>query len=220
MGRLASRPVTVDKIRTFLHAPNPVNLAGALTLLRAHPQILVLHERYRHEADVLVVLEEAVTDETISAIRNFQDHAEARNQTRCVVVTDRFRPGDLLPALDSGVVSVMSLPEAPARLAAAILTAHDGTLRLPPQLQGALLVQLKRLQQHVLEPGGLTMSGLSTRECDVLRLLAEGLSTEEIAVRLNYSERTVKNILYALMTRLGLSNRSHAVAYAVRTGAI
>ncbi len=210
----------MDKTKAYLHAPNPVILAGALTLLRVHPEILLLPERDRRCADVLVVLEEAVTEETMAAIRSFQAVAEAPELPRCVVVTDRFRRGDLLPALDGGVVSVMSLRDAPARLAAAILAAHDGTVHLPPELQGALLAQLRRLQHHVLEPSGLTMSGLSTRECDVLRLLAEGLTTEEIAVRLNYSERTVKNVLHAVMTRLGLSNRAHAVAYALRAGAI
>ena len=220
ISRPAGRPATVDKTKTYLHAPNPVLLAGASTLLRAHPEILLLLERDRHRADVLVVLEEAVTDRTMAAIRSLQAVAEVPDQPRCVVVTDRFRPGDLLPALEGGVVSVMSLPEAPARLAVAIIAAHNGIVHLPPELQGALLAQLRRLQHHVLEPGGLTMSGLSTQECDVLRLLADGLTSAEIAVKLNYSERTVKNVLYALMSRLGLSNRAHAVAYALRAGAI
>lgn len=72
----------------------------------------------------------------------------------------------------------------------------------------------------MLGPRGLTASGLETREVDVLRLIAEGLDTAEIADRMKYSERTVKNILYAMMTRLNLRNRSHAVAYAMRSGII
>ena len=54
----------------------------------------------------------------------------------------------------------------------------------------------------------------------MLRLVAEGFGTEEIAAKLCYSERTVKNVLYGLMTRCGLNNRAHAVAYALRAGAI
>jgi DNA-binding NarL/FixJ family response regulator len=70
----------------------------------------------------------------------------------------------------------------------------------------------------VLDPHGLTAAGLYTREVDVLRLLAEGMDTLEIAQRLNYSERTVKNIIHGVLSRLKLRNRSHAVAYALRNG--
>src|SRR5262245_10749288 len=154
------------------------------------------------------------------AIREFHRQAAAPDWLRCVLVTDRFRPRDLLPALGCGTVSVMSLFEAGDRLLPAILRAHDGSVHLPPDLQGVLLAQLRRLQQNVRGSDGQTISGLSTRECDVLRLLANGLDTGAIAFELNYSERTVKNVLYGVMRRLGLKNRAHAVAYALRTGAI
>jgi len=72
----------------------------------------------------------------------------------------------------------------------------------------------------VLRPRGLTVSGFTDRELEVLRLLADGLDTGEVAAKLNYSQRTVKNIIYAVMTRFGLRNRTHAVAYAIRTGAL
>jgi DNA-binding NarL/FixJ family response regulator len=77
-----------------------------------------------------------------------------------------------------------------------------------------------RLQRHVLGPRGLTFSGLSERELGVLRLVADGLDTSEIAERLSYSERTIKNIIHDITTRLHLRNRSHAVAFAMRHGLI
>jgi DNA-binding NarL/FixJ family response regulator len=58
------------------------------------------------------------------------------------------------------------------------------------------------------------------RELAVLRMLGEGCDTREIARRLAYSERTVKTVIQDLSQRLGLRNRSHAVAYAVRNGLI
>jgi len=61
-------------------------------------------------------------------------------------------------------------------------------------------------------------SGPSPRERDVLTLLADGCSTREIAQRLSYSERTIKNVLQDFNTRLQLRNRTQAVAYAVRRG--
>ncbi|MET0864190.1 MAG: helix-turn-helix transcriptional regulator, partial [Nakamurella sp.] len=54
----------------------------------------------------------------------------------------------------------------------------------------------------------------------VLKLVAGGHDTAEIASLLSYSQRTVKNILHDVTTRLQLRNRSHAVAYAVREGLI
>ena len=61
---------------------------------------------------------------------------------------------------------------------------------------------------------------LTPREAAVLRLLADGLNTAEVAVRLAYSERTVKNIVYDLTVRLDVRNRTHAVAWAIREGVI
>ncbi len=52
------------------------------------------------------------------------------------------------------------------------------------------------------------------------RLVAEGLRTDEIASKLSCSERTVKNVLRTAIRRLGLVNRTHAVAYAIRSGAL
>ena len=61
-------------------------------------------------------------------------------------------------------------------------------------------------------------SGVSKRERDVLTLLADGYSTREIAQRMSYSERTIKNVLQDFNERLQLRNRTQAVAYAVRRG--
>ena len=75
----------------------------------------------------------------------------------------------------------------------------------------------KELMPHYLE---WEEAGLAPREVEVLRLLADGLDTSEIARKLAYSERTVKNVVHDVTTRLQLRNRSHAVAYALREGLI
>ena len=77
-----------------------------------------------------------------------------------------------------------------------------------------------QLQRQVLSPRGLTFSGLTEREAAVLRLLADGYDTAEVGRRLYYSERTVKNIIHDVTSRLELRNRAHAVAYAIREGLI
>ncbi|HTQ67186.1 MAG TPA: LuxR C-terminal-related transcriptional regulator [Solirubrobacteraceae bacterium] len=64
------------------------------------------------------------------------------------------------------------------------------------------------------------MHTLSDREFDVLRMLADGESTRGIAQRLNYSERTVKNVVHDLLAKMGCRTRAHAVALATRQGVI
>jgi DNA-binding NarL/FixJ family response regulator len=61
---------------------------------------------------------------------------------------------------------------------------------------------------------------LTTRETEILRLMADGLATAKIARTLSCSERTVKNIFHGVTSRLNLRNRPHAVAYALRKGLI
>ena len=99
-------------------------------------------------------------------------------------------------------------------------TAANGDGSLPPDLLGILLKQVAQIQQHVLNPRGLSFSGLTDREAEVLRLVADGYDTAEIATTLCYSQRTVKNVLHDMTARFNLRNRSHAVAYAVRQGLI
>lgn len=65
-----------------------------------------------------------------------------------------------------------------------------------------------------------SLINLSDREQSVLTLIADGLPTREIAAQLCYSERTVKNVLHDVVTKLGVRSRSQAVAHAVREGLI
>ena len=84
----------------------------------------------------------------------------------------------------------------------------------------ALLGKRVGEEVQVLAPRGMTFSGLTEREIEVLRLVAEGYDTAEIAKTICFSERTIKSILHDVTTRLQLRNRAHAVAYAVREGLI
>jgi DNA-binding NarL/FixJ family response regulator len=61
---------------------------------------------------------------------------------------------------------------------------------------------------------------LDDREAEVMRLVADGLDTSDIAEHLSYSESTIKGVLAKLMTRLEARNRCHAVAIVVREGLI
>ncbi len=68
--------------------------------------------------------------------------------------------------------------------------------------------------------GPLQPAELSPRDVSVLRLLADGSSTADIASGLAYSESTIKNVVHDLVHRLGARNRTQAVAMAIRAGVI
>ena len=138
-----------------------------------------------------------------------------------MLVVSRLDDVGLLTATEEGVSGVLRRSGADtSSLSRTIRAVAVGNGSLPPDLLGRLLAQVGQLQRHVLGPRGLTFSGLTERELNVLKLLAEGLDTAEVGRRLFYSERTVKNIVHDLTSRLELRNRTHAVAYAIRQGLI
>ena len=127
----------------------------------------------------------------------------------------------LLSALEAGARGVLRRNQAtPENLFEAIRAAAGGEGALSPDLLGRLLDQVGRLQRQVLNPRGLSFAVLTDREIKVLKLLADGLDTAEVGRRLFYSERTVKNIVHDVTSRLNLRNRTQAVAYALRQGLI
>lgn len=204
-----------DIVAVAIQSTDPVTALGATSILNDDARVRVVDDA--GEAEVLVVLERSIDDELFARLRAVR----GESSLRCVLVTDHFPPVGLMTAIECGVAAVLPrCGTTDTELVHAVLAVRDGAAHLPPALQGTLLTQLDRMRREVLEPNGLTMSGLTARERDVLRSLAEGLGIEEIANRLAYSERTVKNVLYGLMTRYGLSTRAHAVAYALRAGVI
>lgn len=207
-----------DKVRVAVHAPDPITAAGVLAYLRTRPELTILLARDIADCDIVIVATDTVTADVMTTLRRT---AASTKTARTVLVTNHLAEADLLTAIECRVVAVLPRNGATSeRLLTTILAANRGRGELPPDLLGALLTQVERLQRDVLAMHGLSASGLAPREIDILRLMAEGADTVEIAKNLCYSERTVKNIIYGLMHRLNLRNRPHAVAYAMRAGII
>jgi DNA-binding NarL/FixJ family response regulator len=207
----------MEPITVHVHAWDPISAAGVVSELRPRPEVRVVGAQDADRAAVVVVVADSVDEEALKLLRTVQRQGTARS----VLVAGRLEEGDLVKVVETGVVGIARRCEAtPDRLVAVITAAASGEGCVPPDLLGRLLEQVGRLQRHVLGPRGIMFTGLAPREVDVLRLLAEGLDTAEIARRLAYSERTVKNVVHDVTTRLQLRNRSHAVAYALREGLI
>ena len=205
------------RIRVFVFGEDPISQAGVATQLRGRPEVLVVDGTDIDSAEVAVVIVDQMGENTARTV-----HAVQRGGCpRVVLVVSELDDAGLLVAVETGVSGLLRRREAtPERLAAAVTSAASGDGTLAPDLLGRLMAQMSRLQRDVLAPRGIGPAGLTDRERDVLRLLADGLDTAEIAAQLAYSERTIKNIIHDLTTRLNLRNRSHAVAYAVKSGLI
>jgi DNA-binding NarL/FixJ family response regulator len=95
-------------------------------------------------------------------------------------------------------------------IARAIRTIHDGGSYLEPRVARTLLAEVSAPRR--------TPDTLSAREHEVLRLVADGLPTKQIAASLSITERTVKFHVKSIFRKLGADNRAQAVALAAQRG--
>lgn len=204
---------------TAVCASDQVTRDGALSYLHASKRVKLLPRGAVAGADAVVVFATEVTEATLQCMQSADRAAPAGVQI--VMVANAISEHYLPRALKFGLVSF--LPRAQTNMGQVlrvVLNTQDGRATLPDSLIRSLIDQINALQRNVLEPSGMDLSGLKAREISVLTLLADGPSTAKIAEELNYSERTIKNILSGMMLRLGLHNRVHAISYAIRTGAV
>jgi DNA-binding NarL/FixJ family response regulator len=200
---------------TFVYAGDPISRAGVAAQLRSHAEIAIVAEDGIDPDTVVIAVTDRLSDEALRSIKSFRQ----RGSGHVVLVVSEMEEGDLFKAVEAGVTAVVRRADAtPEAMIRAIRTVSAGDGSIPPDLLGRFLENVGRLQQRVLGPHGLSHAGFTTRELDVLRLVADGCDTHEIAQRLCYSERTIKSIIHDITCRLDLRNRSHAVAVAMREG--
>ncbi len=134
--------------------------------------------------------------------------------TRRVAIADRADQDLLLQAVKRGVDAVLDRVEmTPDVLVNAMRTVVGGATFLPTGV-------LTELVSTAGSGSGRSSETLTDRELAVLRMLADGDDTREIAGSLCYSERTVKNVVHDLLMKMNCRNRAHAVACATRQGVI
>lgn len=209
------RGVIVFRPRTTVavHAEDPILRAGVLSQLRPRPEVAVVPDDDLDRATVAVVVGDTIGPDLLRALGALR----SRGHVRLVVVSTHVDDAALTAVLDVGVAGILRRADATAdRLVLAIEAAAAGEGSLPPDLLGRLLDQVDRFQRAARGAAGT--GTLADREVQVLRLVADGYDTSEIASRLCYSQRTVKSVLHDVTMRLHLRNRSHAVAYALRHG--
>jgi DNA-binding NarL/FixJ family response regulator len=133
---------------------------------------------------------------------------------RLVGVGDLTSPGLMENALKAGFSGLLIREEiTPASLVAAVRAVACGVGSIPPAILATMLSGRASSAGPSVDRGVL-----ACRELNVLRLLAEGSTTREIAGELSYSERTVKNIVHDTLAKLHCRTRAHAVAVMARQG--
>ncbi|MFC9249834.1 helix-turn-helix transcriptional regulator [Amycolatopsis thailandensis] len=207
----------MEPVRVAVQAADPIMQVGLTSFLRVREELVLVGQDELTDQDVLVVHVDRMTSQTVAELRS----AEALAQVPKVLLVGELRENDILSAVESRVVAVLPRSRTSGdRLVETIISVVPGRGLLPADLLGRLLDGVRKLQARETASGDIGVAGLTSREVDVLRLMAEGHDTNEIAEKLCYSERTVKNVIYSLTNRLNLRNRPHAVAYAMRAGAI
>jgi DNA-binding NarL/FixJ family response regulator len=200
-----------------LRATDPVTLAGLNVLLRSRPELRVSDHDEAQAADVHVLAAHRLDSRTVTLLRK----TAAADSGPGVLLLDEINEAQLLLALECSVQAVLPRSAANAeQLARTVVAVATGDGLLPPALVGGLLKHLRHLRQQVLDDSGFNAAGLTPREVELIRLMADGLDTKEIAKQLHCSERTVKGTLHHVTRRLRLRNRSHIVAHAMRYGVI
>jgi DNA-binding NarL/FixJ family response regulator len=202
----------------YVYSADPILQAGLISQLRNRPEVRVIEPLSDvDQVVVAVVATDTVTDEDLRVLKAVQRNSVPRT----VLIARDLDEATVVAAAEAGVSGLVRRADAtPDHLVHVVARVAAGDGAIPADLVGRLLGHVGRLQRGVLAPRGFLATGLTERETRVLTLAANGDDTATIARKLAYSERTVKNLLHNLTSRLQLRNRTHAVAYAVREGLI
>ena len=122
-------------------------------------------------------------------------------------------------ALRAGASGFLLKDTPPADLLTAIRTVAAGDALLAPAVTRRLIAEFARLPQPGRQPA-VTLEGITERECEVLTLIARGLSNAEIAGTLHVTMATAKTHVSRLLTKLGARDRAQLVMVAYETGLV
>lgn len=165
--------------------------------------------------DVLLLVLDSHADGVCSFLRAVED----RSPHAKVMLLGRDEADErILEYLDAGASGFLARDQSLAELRSAIAAIARGDRVCTPRLAGAMFARLARLGRERRRRDKLEYLLLTPRELEILRLVADGLSNQEIARRLYLSVHTVKNHVHKVLETLGVHSRWAAVQHAVERG--
>ncbi len=138
---------------------------------------------------------------------------EKSPDARILVVTSFADDANVFPAIKAGASGYLLKDSSPNDLLNAIRDVYNGRSSLHPIIAHKVIQELNRPSD--LPP---TEEPLTSRELEILRLIAQGLTNQEIGDELVLSERTVRTHVSHILGKLHLANRTQAALYALREG--
>jgi two-component system, NarL family, response regulator LiaR len=132
-------------------------------------------------------------------------------QARILVLTSFADDERVFPAIKAGAMGYLLKDTLRQDLLQAIREVAQGKVTLHPEIA-------RRMVREINQPSDRTFEALTDREQETLTLIAEGLSNQEIAKKMGIHENTVAKYVSALLGKLGLSSRTQAALYAIRSG--
>lgn len=209
-----------EMIRVLIADDHPVVRDGLRGLMEIQPDIEVVGEaRDGIEAvdqarllkpDVMLLDMVMPGKDGVQAIIEIkEENPEAR-----ILVLTSYAEGEMaFPAIKAGALGYLLKDSSPEELLQAIHNVYRGQISLHPTVARMLVEELGRPSE--LPP---TEEPLTEREVDVLQLVAQGMSNQEIAETLVVGERTVSTHVSNILDKLHLANRTQATLYALRKG--
>lgn len=205
---------TSQKIRVLVVDDHPLMVAGIMGEINAQPDMTVSAQAadgeealslYRvHRPDVTVMDVRMPKLDGIDAIAAIRKEFP---KARIIVLTTAIGDVQALRAFKEGAVGYLLKNLVRKELTETIRTVHAGLKRIPPEIA-------QKLAEHIAD------EALTTRELDVLRMVAQGKGNKIIASDLDIAEHTVKNHIKNILMKLGADDRTGAVVTAARRGYI
>lgn len=195
-------------LRTFLELQNDIEVVG-----EAADGEQALARAAALQPDVVLM---DLVMPRIAGVEAIERLRASGSTARVIVLTSFLDEDAILPAVRAGAAGYLLKDVEPAQLVEAIRTVDRGEALLHPAVAARVLAELvapdgapARAQRH---------DALTSREREVLALLAHGRANKAIAFELGVAEKTVKTHVGNILAKLGLSDRTQAALYAVREG--
>jgi DNA-binding NarL/FixJ family response regulator len=207
-----------DAIRIVVVDDHPLFLDGLVATLSADEELEVVatgadatsavRAAREHQPD-LALLDIAMPGGGIEAARSIRPASPA---TRVVMLTSSENEDDLLAAMDAGARGYVLKGVAGRELRIILKSVHRGEVYVAPGLAYAMIKGLTK--PRIEDP----LAELTSREREVLELVAAGLSNAEIGGRLGLAEKTVKHYMTAILGKLDVGSRVEAALLAYKAG--